>query len=128
VKLLLDTHAFLWLVEGNPNLSAAARSALTDPANDLHLSAASTWEMAIKVGNKKLALSEPLDAFIGKWTLTYQLAPLPIDTSHALAIIGLPNHHRDPFDRILIAQALVETMTLVTSDAKFAPYSLPIIW
>jgi PIN domain nuclease of toxin-antitoxin system len=127
MKLLLDTHTFLWLVEGSPNLSATAQVALADPANEAYLSAASVWELAIKIGNKKLALTDPLDLFVRKWTAAYQLALLPIDTSHARAVAGLPNHHRDPFDRILIAQALVEGMTLVSADVKFAPYSLPIL-
>jgi PIN domain nuclease of toxin-antitoxin system len=127
MKLLLDTHIFLWLIEGSPNLSAAAPAALADPANALYLSVASVWELAIKTGNKKLALIDPLDTFVGKWTVAYQIALLPIDTAHALAVVGLPNHHRDPFDRILIAQALVEGMTLVSADAKFAPYPVPII-
>src|SRR6516225_1627009 len=128
MKLLLDTHTFLWLVEGSPHLSAAARAALADPANELYLSVASVWELAIKTGNKKLTLSDPLDSFVGKWALTYQLALLPINTPHALAVAGLPDHHRDPFDRMLIVQALVEGMTLVSADAKFAPYPVPILW
>ena len=128
MKLLLDTHTFLWLVEGSPNLSTAAQLALTDPANELNLSVASVWEMAIKTGNKKLTLSDPLDAFVGKWTMIYQIALLPIDTRHALAVVGLPGHHRDPFDRMLIAQALVERMTLVSGDTRIALYSLPILW
>src|SRR5947209_8188883 len=103
MKLLLDTHTFLWLVEGSPNLSAAARAALVDPANELYLSVASVWELAIKTANKKLVLTDPLDRFVGKWTVVYQLALLPVDTPHALAVAGLPDHHRDPFDRMLIA-------------------------
>ena len=128
MKLLLDTHTFLWLVEGGPNLSTAAQAALADPANDLFLSAGSVWGMAIKTGNKKLALRDPLGAFVGKWTATYQIALLPIDAPHALAVLGLPDHHRDPFDRILIAQAQVEGMTPVSADARFAPYPVPILW
>lgn len=128
MKLLLDTHTFLWLVEGSPNLSAAAQAALADPTNELYLSVASVWELAIKTGNKKLTLSDPLDLFVDKWTVAYQLALLPIERPHALAVVGLPDHHRDPFDRILIAQALVERMTLVSADAKFAPYLVPILW
>ena len=92
------------------------------------MSLASVWELAIKTGNKKLALTDPLDAFVGKWTIAYQIDVLPIDTAHALAVIGLPDHHRDPFDRILIAQALVEGITLVSADAKFTAYSVPILW
>ena len=128
MKLLLDTHTFLWLVEGNPNLSAAAQTALADPANELFLSVASVWELVIKTGNKKLTLRDPVDVFVAKWTAFYQLSLLPIQTQHALAVVGLPNHHKDPFDRILIAQALVEGMTLVTGDNKFAPYGVPLIW
>ncbi len=128
MKLLLDTHTFLWLVEGSRNLSAASRTALTDPANELLLSVASIWELAIKTGNKKLALAEPLDAFVARWTAAYQLAVLPIETAHALAVVGLPDHHRDPFDRILIAQALVDGTTLVSADARLTPYPVPILW
>jgi PIN domain nuclease of toxin-antitoxin system len=128
MKLLLDTHAFLWLVEGNAKLSAPAQTALADPANDLFLSVASVWELVIKTGNKKLTLRDPLHVFVAKWTAFYQLDLLPIQTPHALAVVGLANHHKDPFDRILIAQALVEGMTLVAGDTKFAPYGVSIIW
>jgi PIN domain nuclease of toxin-antitoxin system len=128
MKLLLDTHTFLWLVEGSPNLSGKAEKALADPANDLYLSVASVWELAIKTGNKKLTLSDPLDVYVGKWTATYQLNPLAIQTAHALALVGLPDYHKDPFDRILIAQATVEGMTLVTADSKLTPYPVAILW
>ena len=128
MKLLLDTHTFLWLVEGSPLLSAAAQIALADSANDLFLSVASVWELAIKTGNKKLTLRDPLDVFVAKWTATYQLHLLPIQTPHVLAVVGLPDHHKDPFDRILIAQAVVEGMRLVSADSKLAPYGVPLVW
>jgi PIN domain nuclease of toxin-antitoxin system len=128
MRLLLDTHTFLWLVEGNPNLGSAARTALAAPGNDLFLSAGSVWELAIKIGSKKLTLSEPLDVYVAKWTATYQLDLLSIQSQHALAVLGLPDHHKDPFDRILIAQATLEAMTLVTGDSKFAPYGAPLLW
>ena len=128
MKLLLDTHTFLWLVEGSPNLSRLAATALGDPANSLYLSVASVWELAIKIGSKKLTLSDPLDLFVSKWTPAYQLALLPIEVAHALAVVALPAHHRDPFDRILLAQATVEGMTLLTADAKLALYPVPILW
>lgn len=128
MKLLLDTHTFLWLVEGSPSLTASAQAALGDPGHDLYLSVASIWELAIKTSNNKLTLSEPLDTFVGKWTVAYRITTMSIDRSHAVAMAGLPDHHRDPFDRMLIAQAVVEGMTLVTADAKFAAYSVPIIW
>jgi PIN domain nuclease of toxin-antitoxin system len=128
MKLLLDTHIFLWLVEGSPNLSSPAESALTDPRNDLVLSSASVWELAIKVGNGKLQLSEPVDAFVWEWTAMYQIELLPIFPAHALAVAGLPNHHRDPFGRMLAAQAKIEGMSLITADANLTPFGVPIIW
>lgn len=128
MKLLLDTHAFLWLIDGNPNLSATAQTALAEPANELFLSVASVWELPIKIGNKKLVLSDPLSNFINKWTATYQLVLLPIDVPHALTVADLPDHQRDPFDRLLIAQAVVEGMTLVSADLKFAPYAVKLLW
>ncbi len=128
MKLLLDTHTFLWLVEGSPNLSITARTALADPAHALFLSVASVWELAIKTGSKRLVLSDPLDQFVARWTAAYHLALLPIETPHALAVGKLPDHHRDPFDRMLIAQATVENLALVSADAKLAPYAVPILW
>ena len=128
MKLLLDTHTFLWLVEGSPKLSATATAALADPVNELFLSVASVWELAIKTGNKKLALSDPLDVYVARWTPVYQLDLLPILSSHALGVSGLPDFHSDPFDRMLISQSQVEGMTLVSRDTKFASYGLPILW
>jgi PIN domain nuclease of toxin-antitoxin system len=128
VKLLLDTHAFLWLVEGNPKLGTSARAALADTNNELFLSVASVWELAIKIGSKKLALNDPLNVFVTKWIETYQLELLTIQAPHALAVETLPDHHRDPFDRILIAQAQIEGMSMVTVDAQFAAYRVPILW
>src|SRR4029453_15458342 len=96
MKLLLDTHTFLWLVEGSPNLSAAAKAALADPANDLFLSAASVWELAIKIGIKKLTLSDTLDVYVAKWKATYQLAALPVQFGHAYGVTALPSHHKRP--------------------------------
>lgn len=130
MRLLLDTHALLWLVEGSPNLSAPAQLALADPANELFLSVASVWELAIKTTSPKqrLILSDPLDTYIAKWTAAYQLTQLPIQTAHALGVAALPDHHRDPFDRILIAQALAEGMTVVSGDNKFPAYPVSILW
>jgi PIN domain nuclease of toxin-antitoxin system len=130
VKLLLDTHTMLWLVEGSPKLSGAAQTALADPTNELFLSAASVWELAIKTTSAKqrLVLSDPLHSYIAKWSAAYQLRPLPIQSNHALEVAKLPIHHRDPFDRMLIAQALTERMTLVSGDAQFGPYSVPLLW
>ena len=130
MNLLLDTHTFLWLVVGSPNLSTVAQTALSDPGNALFLSVVSVWELAIKASSpkQKLKLSDPLDIYIAKWATTYQLILLPIQTTHALTVGQLPHHHRDPFDCLLLAQALVEGMTLVSGDGKFAPYPITILW
>lgn len=128
MKLLLDTHTFLWLVEGSPKLGAAAAAALGDPNNDLFLSVASVWELAIKIGSKKLTLSDPLDVYVARWTPAYQLDLLPIGPSHALAVIGLPDLHRDPFDRMLISQSQIEGMTLVSGDTRLGSYGVAMIW
>ena len=112
MKLLVDTHIFLWLVVGSPSLSSDAQAALGDPANELFLSVASVWELAIKTSraNPQLKLTDPLDEYIAKWTATYELNLLPVELPHALHVVGLPDHHRDPFDRMLIAQALVDAL------------------
>jgi PIN domain nuclease of toxin-antitoxin system len=128
MKLLLDTHTFLWLIEGSRNLSAKASTALADPANELFLSVGSIWELAIKIANKKLSLTDPLDAFVARWTVSYQLDVLAIHAPHTFALLKLPDHHRDPFDRILLAQSMVEGMTLVSADGKFAPYAVSLLW
>ena len=130
MKLLLDTHTFLWLVDGNSSLSAAAQTALGDSANALFLSVASVWELSIKTSRKnpQLTLNDPLDEYIAKWTAAYQVQVLPIELPHALHVAGLPKHHADPFDRLLISQAQVEAMTLVSADRRFASYSVPLMW
>lgn len=130
MKLLLDTHTFLWLVVGSPSLSLPAQVALADPANALFLSVASVWELAIKTSraNPQLKLTDPLAEYIAKWTAAYQLNVLPVELPHALNVVRLPDHHRDPFDRVLIAQALVEGMTIVSGDSKFAAYPVPVLW
>jgi PIN domain nuclease of toxin-antitoxin system len=128
MRLLLDTHTFLWLVEDNPNLSRAAKDAIADPRNQLYLSTASLWELAIKVGKGKLALNPSLELFVDHWMPIYLLQLLDIQKSHALLVARLPRHHGDPFDRLLIAQATSEQLTLVSGDAHFAAYQVPTIW
>ncbi len=128
MKFLLDTHAFLWLVEGNPKLGVRAKEVIGNADHELYLSVASVWEMAIKIGSKKLTLNEPLDVYVAQWSRVYQLDLLPIHSPHALAVTGLPDHHRDPFDRMLICQSQLEGMTMITGDTKFACYDIPILW
>jgi PIN domain nuclease of toxin-antitoxin system len=128
VKVLLDTHAFLWLVTGDPKLTSKARTAIADPGNRLFLSAASVWELAIKIGNRKLVLSDPLPRYVRKWTRIYHIELLPIRSVHAVQILDLPHIHSDPFDRMLIAQTMREKMILLTGDARIGQYPITRIW
>ena len=106
MKLLLDTHAFLWMSLNDPQLSETARDVIADLENDLLLSPASYWEIGIKISVGKYELSESLDAFVGREVERNSLLILPIEPRHAAEVARLPFHHRDPFDRMLIAQAL----------------------
>jgi PIN domain nuclease of toxin-antitoxin system len=130
VRLLLDTHAFLWFVAGDASLATAARTAIADPGNQAFVSIASAWEVAIKVSLGKLTVDastvrEFFDEQMGANGFTY----LPIDPPHVFRVADLPFHHRDPFDRLIIAQALEESMTLVTREgAAFGPYGVTLLW
>jgi PIN domain nuclease of toxin-antitoxin system len=128
MNLLLDTHTFLWFIMGNPNLSANARVLIEDQANRKYLSVASLWEIAIKVGIGKLALSAPFDTLIPQQLSVNGFELLNLEVSHAAALIPLPLHHRDPFDRLLIAQAMVEQMQIVSSDSTFDAYQAIRLW
>jgi PIN domain nuclease of toxin-antitoxin system len=127
VKLLLDTHAFLWWVAGDSRLSRTARSTLGRAGTRLHLSTASVWEMAIKSSLGRLELPTSVEEYIAdKIAEGFHL--LPVAWSHAAAVEQLPFHHRDPFDRLLAAQALAERMPIVTRDGVFRRYGLDVIW
>ena len=124
MNLLLDTHVFLWVVDDSPRLSAAARAAIVDGANVVFVSAATAWEISIKKAIGKLTI--PRGDYLEELRL-HRLAPLNITTEHALAVAELPSYHQDPFDRLLIAQAQVEKLTIVTGDAKIRQYAVRII-
>ena len=130
MKLLLDTHTLLWLASGDARLSQPARKAIADSANTLTISVATIWELAIKTTKPQqpLTLSDPLDVYLAKCLPTYGIAVLPIQQAHALGVLALPDHHRDPFDRIMIAQAICEGMTLVSGDGHVSSYPVPLIW
>jgi PIN domain nuclease of toxin-antitoxin system len=128
VRLLLDTHVLLWAIDDPAQLSLIATAALQDPANDLLLSAATVWEMAIKVGLGKLVLSQPYRDWINQAIADLGLSILPITVDYADAQIRLPNHHKDPFDRLIIAQALEEGTPVVSNDAIFGQYGVSRIW
>ena len=120
MNLLLDTHVLLWWLADDPGLSEKQRSAIADPANVVYVSAASAWEIAIKKALGKLIAPNDLRAAL----VASELEQLPVTVAHAEAVGGLPPHHRDPFDRMLIAQAGVEDLTVVTGDPVFAQYEV----
>lgn len=121
MKLLLDTHVLLWYLEGHANLSVTQRQLIEDRRNQVAVSAVSLWEMTIKVSIGKLALMDDL-ATIEETLLQQGIHVLPIQTAHLQCLLSLPFHHRDPFDRLIIARALTEEMTLVSDDAAFSAY------
>jgi PIN domain nuclease of toxin-antitoxin system len=128
VRLLLDTHSFLWFITDHPHLSAVARGLIADPQNVRVLSLASAWEMGIKVSLGKLTLAQPLPVVFSSQLQSNRVALLPITLDHVLHIANLPYHHRDPFDRMLIAQALVEQLPIVSADAVFDAYGVQRLW
>jgi PIN domain nuclease of toxin-antitoxin system len=112
--LLLDAHAYVWFRAGSPQLSAKAKAAMLDPANQLFLSRAAAWEIVIKQSIGKLTLTQPLAILFNP--LPQGIQWLDISVDHLLTLAALPFHHRDPFDRLLVAQCLAEKMTLVSAD------------
>ncbi|MHB1576554.1 MAG: type II toxin-antitoxin system VapC family toxin [Candidatus Dormibacteria bacterium] len=124
---LLDTHIWLWMLAAPQKLGARVRDLVTDSDNRLVLSVASSWEIAIKYGVGRLALPERPALFVPKFMDATGVRGLPIEHRHALAVAELPMHHRDPFDRILVAQAQLEGMALVTADTAFDAYDLELV-
>jgi PIN domain nuclease of toxin-antitoxin system len=127
MKLLLDTHIFIWWADQPEKLSPAALSALEDEANELLLSVASVWEMQIKIQLRKLKLSLPLNQLVKIQQETNDLTISPVTLTHVLALDALPFHHKDPFDRLLIAQSIKEDLTLVSADARFSAYAVKLL-
>lgn len=128
MNLLLDTHAFLWWVTADPQLSEAASEAIADGANTIYLSAATAWEIANKAGLGKLQLPADPEPFLKRQLALNAIEVLSIDHRHALHVFSLPRLHRDPFDRILIAQSQVESLTIVTADEMIGRYEVKTIW
>ncbi|MEI6126833.1 MAG: type II toxin-antitoxin system VapC family toxin [Pseudomonadota bacterium] len=128
MRALLDTNCFLWFITDCEKLSSSARSFITDLDNTLSLSAASLWEIAVKVTIGKLELLRPFDQLIPEQLTVNAIDILPIETSHLSRMISLPFHHRDPFDRLIIAQALTEDISLISSDTAFHKYDVKLIW
>ena len=128
MKLLLDTHTLLWFIAGSQHLSQTARALIEDAANEKFVSIASLWETAIKISIGKMTLATPFEVLFPHQLAINGFELLPIEIKHTSAIISLPFHHRDPFDRILIAQAIEENMSLVSIDTAFDVYSVTRIW
>lgn len=128
MRLLLDTHVFLWWIDDAPELSPRARQAIASEDSECLLSIASCWELTIKASLGKLELSETVERFIPQQLALNSFRLLPIDFRHVARVEALPFHHRDPFDRLLIAQAMTEKLVLVTADAKFAGYDVNLLW
>ena len=128
MRLLLDTCSFLWIIGGAKELSPRAREAFADPANEVLLSAASAWEIAVKHRLGKLPLPEPPDVFVPAQRAAHGIEPLAIDEEAALHVAKLPDLHRDPFDRLLVAQALVGGLVLLTPDADVREYPVRTLW
>jgi PIN domain nuclease of toxin-antitoxin system len=128
MKVLLDTHCWLWMQAKSQRLSPATRVLLEDPENQLFLSAASSWEIAIKYALGKLPLPLPPTEYVLSRMASSGTLSLPIQQIHALLAGGLPQHHSDPFDRLLIAQAQAENLTLLTADSQFEAYEVDLYW
>src|SRR5688572_28113407 len=128
MKILLDSHAFIWWDDEIHKLSKPALAACQDPANMLILSLASVWELQIKIRLGKLQFSIPLQQKIAEQQQTNNLQLLAVRLEHIYALEQLPHHHRDPFDRLLIAQALDEELPIMTHDSAFSQYPVTVIW
>ena len=128
MKILLDTHAFLWWIADDPQLSLRAREIISDGNNDLFLSAVSGWEICIKAQIGRLKLPGEPRRFIPEQLRLNAIQTLPIQMSHALHVSTLPNHHRDPFDRLLIAQAQLEKLPILSNDSQVGRYPIEVIW
>lgn len=128
MRLLLDTHSFLWFIAGSSTLSAHSRSLIENAGNERFLSVASLWEIAIKVSLGKLSLSQPFETLLPEQLRINSIVLLGITISHTVAVTKLPFHHRDPFDRLIIAQAITEQMKIVSVDFVFDAYGVEREW
>ncbi len=128
MRLLLDTHAFLWWVTDTPRISAPAHEAIANPGNDILISPVSGWEISIKAALGRLQLPGPPPEFIPEQLRRNDFGVLPVSMQHALEVSQLPLHHQDPFDRLLIAQARSDGIPVVSGDAAFGAYDVDVLW
>jgi len=128
MRFLLDTHAFLWWITDDPRLSSRARAFMSDPGSELFLSAISGWEIVIKASLGRIDLPDHPSHYITRQMAENAIMGLPVEMSHALQVFSLPDHHRDPFDRMLIAQAQVERMPILSADSMMSRYDVQQVW
>lgn len=126
MRLLIDTHILIWFLEGNRSLSNSHQQIITDSQNEVLISIASLWEIAIKISIGKLTLSQPLEDVI-KQVNAENIEILPISPEHTLQVSTMPFHHRDPFDRIIIAQCKVENLPIISNDTNFPTYGVKLL-
>lgn len=127
MRVLIDTQCWLWMVLSPDRLSPRSRKLVEDRQNTLYLSAASAWEIAIKHGLGMLRLPEPPEAYVPARLAALSMQELAVCAQHALRVASLPQHHRDPFDRLLVAQAQIEDLPVLTADSAFAAYDVTVI-
>lgn len=128
MKFFLDTHTFLWFVDESPQLAAHSRQLIEDGNNEVHVSVASIWEMAIKVSLNKLEVPAAFETFISQQLAANDFLLLPVEVTHPRVVTSLPFHHKDPFDRLLAAQALAENIPVISADSKLDPYGIQRVW
>lgn len=128
MKYLLDTHAFLWFVSDDNRLSSKARSLIKNHKNEIYFSAVSAWEMSIKTRLHRLTFTEELEPFIVRQLAENHFSTLSISIFHSVYTSMLPEIHKDPFDRMLIAQSTVENMSLISCDRHIQQYKVPVVW
>lgn len=128
MRLLLDTHTFLWFIEGNLNLSDTAINLIEDEGNQRFLSIASLWEMSIKVSIGKLTLGMKLTELVAQQAYSNGIELLEIQPGHLDELTEMPFHHKDPFDRLIIAQSIVESMAVMSKDSAFRSYPVTLLW
>jgi len=129
VRALLDTHAFIWWANNDSSLSAAARAIIKDSANEIFLSSATTWEMSIKVAKGRLFLTQPISSFVNTQMAQYNFHPLLVALEHTYGVASMTTmQHKDPFDRLLVAQALAEDLVLLTCDPEMQQYGVKTLW
>jgi len=128
MRLLIDSHALIWFVDQHQQLSTVSHAAMSDPSNELLLSAGSIWEIAIKVGLGKLVLTQPYLLWMSQALSDLGITVLPVTVEYADAQANLPKHHSDPFDRLIVAQAIIEKVSIVSADGSIDAYGITRLW